>query len=106
MISVVSAGAAARIAARTSLRVERAGSGTAARYSSTVLGTLLRFAAELRCAGFGFFMVKPQLTVLMRGSHNSRMGVLGFGSAKAEGLQVLTGEAASGTMSCPLCRHS
>ncbi len=45
MTSVVSAGAADRIAARTLRNVLRAGSGTPARYCSTVLGAAEVFAA-------------------------------------------------------------
>jgi hypothetical protein len=56
MTSVVCAGAAERIAVRTFFRVERAGSGADARYSSTVLGTALRFATELRFVGGNLFM--------------------------------------------------
>ena len=60
MTSVASGGAAERMAARSSFKVVRAGSGTRERYSSTVFGAarfgaLLAFAAVLRLPGFDFF---------------------------------------------------
>src|SRR5437667_686548 len=56
MVSVASGGAADRIAARILFKVLRAGSGTPARYSSTVFGGPLPFAAELRMPDCTFFM--------------------------------------------------
>src|SRR6266403_3144382 len=56
MVSVASAGIADRMAARTLIKVLRAGSGTPARYSSTSFGAPLPFAAELRLPDFTFFM--------------------------------------------------
>src|SRR5258708_4522524 len=56
MVSVASGGTAERIAARTLFRVLRAGSGTPARYSSTLLGATLPFAAEPRAPGLAFFI--------------------------------------------------
>src|ERR1700693_2165824 len=56
MVSVASDGSADRIAARILIKVLRAGSGTPARYSSTLLGALSPFAAEPRLADFDFFM--------------------------------------------------
>src|SRR5258708_5169492 len=61
MHSMVSGGAAARITARTFCKVERAGSATRARYSSTSrgvpgLGADLDFAVELAFVDFCFFM--------------------------------------------------
>src|SRR5712692_5757651 len=56
MASVASGGTADRIAARTLFRVLRAGSGTPARYSSTLLGATLPFAAEPRAPGLAFFI--------------------------------------------------
>src|SRR6516162_6482783 len=62
MTSVVSGGTTDRIAARTLSKVLRAGSGTPARYSSTVLtfallfATALPFAAEPRVLDTAFFM--------------------------------------------------
>src|SRR6266403_2653989 len=56
MVSVASAGIADRMAARTFFKVPRAGSGTAARYSSTSFGAPLPFAAEPRLPEFAFFM--------------------------------------------------
>src|SRR5260370_13413514 len=55
MISVVSGGTAARIAVRILSNVLRAGSGTRARYSSTLFGAPLRLAAGLRFPDFRFF---------------------------------------------------
>ena len=55
MISVVSGGTAARIAALIMFRVLRAGSGTRARYSSIFFGAPLRLAAGLRFPDFRFF---------------------------------------------------
>src|SRR5215472_127831 len=55
MVSVASGGAAERIAARTFSKVPRAGGGTAARYSSTVLGARRGFVAEPRSRGLVFF---------------------------------------------------
>ena len=55
MTSVASAGTAERIVARMVFKVLRAGSGTPARYSSTLFGASLVFSAALRRAGvFGF----------------------------------------------------
>ncbi len=56
MVSVASGGTAERIATRILIKVLRAGSGTAARYSSTFFGAPLPFAAELRLPDFTFFM--------------------------------------------------
>src|SRR5258706_16086593 len=61
MHSTVSGGAAARITARTFCKVERAGSATRARYSSTSrgvpgLGADLDFAVELTFLDCCFFM--------------------------------------------------
>src|SRR5271163_3953315 len=56
MISVASAGTADRTAARSLLKVLRAGSGTRARDSSTSFGGTLFFAAELRLPDVAFFM--------------------------------------------------
>src|SRR6266849_1329537 len=56
MASVASGGTADRIAARILFKVLRAGSGTPARYSSTLFGAPLPFAAELRLPDFTFFM--------------------------------------------------
>src|SRR5580692_4644860 len=55
MASVASGGAADRMAVRIFRKVLRAGSGMAARYSSTVFGGFLPFAEELRF-DFAFFM--------------------------------------------------
>jgi len=52
MTSVVSAGTTDRIAARTLLKVARAGCGTAVRYSSTVLGLALLNLAPFFDADF------------------------------------------------------
>src|SRR6266478_6033774 len=56
MVSVASGGTVDRMAARTLIKVLRAGSGTPARYSSTSFGAPLPFAAELRLPDFTFFM--------------------------------------------------
>src|ERR1022692_471883 len=56
MASVASGGTADRIAARILFNVLRAGSGTAARYSSTFFGATLPFAAEPRSPEFAFFI--------------------------------------------------
>src|SRR5207245_3040536 len=56
MVSVASGGTTDRIVARILFRVQRAGSGTPARYSSTFFGAPLPFAAELRLPDFTFFM--------------------------------------------------
>src|SRR5208337_897053 len=56
MVSVASGGTADRIAARILFKVLRAGSGTAARYSSTFFGATLPFVPELRLPDFTFFM--------------------------------------------------
>src|SRR5260370_40291962 len=56
MASVASGGKAERIAARTLFKVLRAGSGTAARYSSVVFGAARPFAAEPRLRAFDFFI--------------------------------------------------
>src|SRR5258708_297499 len=56
MASVAPGGTAERIAARILFKVPRAGSGTRARYSSTLFAAPLLFAAELRSADFAFFM--------------------------------------------------
>src|SRR6266481_8227085 len=56
MASVVSVGIADRIAARTFIKVLRAGSGTRARYSSTFFGATLPFAAESRSPEFAFLI--------------------------------------------------
>src|SRR5215469_2234681 len=55
---MASLGTAERIAARTFSRVVRAGCGTAARYSSTVLGARRGFAAEPRARDLSFFTRK------------------------------------------------
>src|SRR5215469_2510430 len=52
---MASLGTAERIAARTFSRVVRAGPGTGARYSSTVLGARRGFVAEPRSRGLVFF---------------------------------------------------
>src|SRR6516225_9352209 len=57
MVSVASGGTADRIAARSLFKVVRAGSGTPARYSSTVFGAGLPFAAEPRLPDLTFFML-------------------------------------------------
>src|SRR5579862_554112 len=57
MHSVASAGATERITARILFKVVRAGSGTPARYSSTVLGAALRFPDELLDLDLVFFIV-------------------------------------------------
>ena len=44
------------MAARTLLKVLRAGSGTATRYPSMFFGAVLRFAAEPRLPDFVFFI--------------------------------------------------
>ncbi|SRR6266851_1174789 len=62
MTSVASAGTTDRIAARTLFNVLRAGSGTAARYSSTVLGTALPFASEPRLADALAFFIRTMIT--------------------------------------------
>jgi hypothetical protein len=56
MASVDSGGTMDRIIARSLFNVLRAGSGTPARYSSTVAATTPDFAAELESSDFGFFM--------------------------------------------------
>src|SRR6266478_1011403 len=56
MVSVASAGTTDRIAARILFNMLRAGSGTLARYSSTLFGAPLPFAPELRLPDFAFFM--------------------------------------------------
>src|SRR5208282_2916534 len=56
MVSVASGGTADRIVARILFNVLRAGSGTRARYSSTFLGGLWLFAAELRWPDFTLSM--------------------------------------------------
>src|ERR1035438_878462 len=56
MTSVASAGTTDRITARNLLKVERAGSGTLARYSSTVLGARLPLAVGPRLSGIAFFI--------------------------------------------------
>src|SRR5580704_29213 len=56
MASIASRGAADRMAARILFRVLWAGSGTSARYSSTVLGAVVLFAAEPRLLDLAFFM--------------------------------------------------
>src|SRR5258707_874178 len=56
MISVASSGTTDRIAARILPKVPRAGSGTPARYSSTLFGALLTSAAGPRLLGFSFFI--------------------------------------------------
>src|SRR5438105_9916028 len=66
MVSVASDGAADRIAARTLSSVLRAGSGTRARYSSTVFGAALRFGVEPRPPDFDFFGITE--TIVLRSS--------------------------------------
>src|ERR1700746_87831 len=83
MISVVSAGAAGRVAAPTFFCVERAGSGTAARYLFTVLGAAVRFAFEWRC-GFCFFMGISTEMFGGQAKRDSRMGGLWLASGKLE----------------------
>ena len=56
MTSVVSAGATDRMVARILSNVLRAGSGTRAKYSSTVLGGALLFADEARLRDTAFFI--------------------------------------------------
>src|SRR5260370_6008684 len=56
MASVASGGTAERIAARTLFKVLRAGSGTAARYSSVFFVGTLPFAAKPRAPGLAFFI--------------------------------------------------
>jgi hypothetical protein len=56
MVSVASGGAADRIAARILSKVLRMGSGTPARYSSTLFGAPLPFAAEVRFPDFIFLI--------------------------------------------------
>src|ERR1700683_621670 len=56
MVSVASAGTAARIAARILFKALRAGSGTPARYSSTLLGAAERFAAAPRVSDLLLFL--------------------------------------------------
>src|SRR6266566_2599650 len=68
MTSAVPAGTAVRIAARTLLKVLRAGSGTPARYSSTSLGAPLPFAAERSLSDFTFF-TRAMLQELQRQVH-------------------------------------
>src|SRR5438552_6483886 len=68
MTSAVPVGTAVRIAARTLLKVLRAGSGTPARYSSTSLGAPLPFAAERSLSDFTFFM-RAMLQELQRQVH-------------------------------------
>src|ERR1035441_10191357 len=58
MTSVASAGTAEPITARILLNVVRAGSGTPARYSSTVFEAALPFAAGLRSLEVCFFIRK------------------------------------------------
>src|SRR5213594_2677815 len=55
MVSVVPVGTVDRIVARILFSMRRAGSGTRATYSSTVVGALLRFDAG-RVADFAFFI--------------------------------------------------
>jgi|GEM_PF-6545664 len=57
MASVASGGTTERMVARTFLSVLRAGSGTRARYSSTLFGAP-PFAGEPRRPDFAFFMRK------------------------------------------------
>src|SRR6266571_7773126 len=54
MVSVATVGTVDRIVARILFNTRRAGSGTRATYSSTVVGALLRFDAG-RVADFAFF---------------------------------------------------
>src|SRR5271165_2642355 len=70
MTSVASGGAAARIAARTLFKVLRAGSGTPARYSSTVCGAVLPLAAEPRLRELAFF-----IRVISTRYYHARCGV-------------------------------
>src|SRR5205085_1376093 len=56
MVSCASGGTAERTAARSLAKLERAGAGTCAKYSSTVLPTALCLAAESRLPGFGLFI--------------------------------------------------
>src|SRR5580704_11546882 len=56
MTSTDPGGAAARIVARIVSSAPRVGSGIAPRYSSTVFGALLLFAAPPRLADLAFFM--------------------------------------------------
>lgn len=56
MVSVASRGTDARINARILFKVLRAGSGTAARYSSTFFAAALPFAAERRLPAFAFVL--------------------------------------------------
>src|SRR5712692_841350 len=72
MASVASGGTAERIVARILFRVVRAGSGTAARYSSTFFAAALPFAAEARLPDFVFFIedlpnrfVRPRLRSIL-----------------------------------------
>jgi len=55
MVSVASCGTADRIAARILFKVLRAGSGTPARYSSTLFGAPFPCATEPRLADSAFF---------------------------------------------------
>src|SRR5437870_4649864 len=90
MASVASAGTTDRITARTLLKVLRAGSGTAARYASTVVGGVLPFAAEPRALDFDFFMPS-----------NTRHVVHIQSSYFAEGFSTMSSYSA-----CPWCAHS
>src|ERR1700687_275947 len=56
MASLVSGGTAERITARMVFKVVRAGSGTAARYSSTFFAVALRFMDEARWLDLAFFI--------------------------------------------------
>src|SRR5215475_15682787 len=68
MISVVSGGAAERIAARIFLRVPRPGSGTPAKYSSIFFGFVPVFETALRFVPFDFF-TRPMLQNLPHEVH-------------------------------------
>src|SRR5271165_6452111 len=57
MASVASAGTTDRTTARILFKVVRAGSGTRARYSSTVFGAALPFAAGPRSRECAFFIL-------------------------------------------------
>src|ERR1700737_4897593 len=74
MASVASGGTADRIAARTFFKELRAGSGTAARYSSVFFGAALPFMVEPRAPAIAFFIGRSSRGVLFKSTpHTCRL---------------------------------
>src|ERR1700719_675736 len=92
MTSVVPRGTAARMVARTFFSVERAGWGIPARYSFTLAGARAFFMFPVPAP----YAAEARSRVYNASQHEQRL---------SRTSEELTGRAASGTMSCPLCGH-